>query len=105
MQYEEVPDALKFERRLPVVALDQYRTEVTVGHQVNEPRDARLDEVDARGPAGLQEPARQPDCHAIAIPELPAHAGRELKNPRFGERAPVKIAHQGVRDCVILALG
>src|SRR4029077_14411820 len=102
MQDQKVADALALERRLLVVTLDKHRTEAAVRHQVDEPRDTGLDHVDAGRLEWLHETARESHRHAVAIPELPAHAGGKPEFPRLGQRTPVEIAHQDVRYRVVL---
>src|SRR5437588_13035403 len=105
MQDEEVADALELESRLAVVALDQHRTEAAVGHEVEQSRDPGLDQIDAGRLERLHETARQPDGYAIAIPEFPAHSGREFQDAWLCQRPPVQVRHERLTRDVIRDVG
>src|SRR5207302_6229394 len=94
VQDQEVADALELERRLLVVTLDHNGTEIALRHQIDQPPDTGLDEVDARRLERLHETAGQAYRHAVAVPELPAPTGGEFEDPRLRERAAVEVAHQ-----------
>jgi hypothetical protein len=88
---QEIADSFHLERGFGVVAILQPLAHVAVGQHLDEPCDARLDQVDARRFERLEEAARETQRDAIARPHSFAAPRHESQDTRFGERSPIQV--------------
>src|SRR6187431_2399733 len=102
VQDDKVTRALVLDTRLRVDLVDVGLIEVGTREQRHQPRDRRLDQVDVGGLDRLEEPGRQTQGDAVAVPYALASARHEGDVPRFVQRLAVQISHQD-RNGVLLA--
>ena len=94
MQDDEIADVVVFrgggavEFAAPLLDVAEMR------EMQDQPLDRDLDQVDGRGLERLEEPAREPHAHHVAVPELLAPPGRELDQPRLRERRRIEVREQ-----------
>ena len=84
MKHEEIAESLVFAGAAAVVFIGERRIECLVGKQATQLFDSRFDELDARGFQWFEKSPREPQSHAIAVPELAAVPGRKSQEVRLG---------------------
>src|ERR1700692_1098071 len=94
-------DPLELESRLRVVLINEHLPEILAWKKVHQAVDPGLDHVDGRGLQRLEEAAGQPEGDHVLVPRLAPYSARETKQPRFGERPPVKRLKQRRRRLVV----
>jgi hypothetical protein len=99
---QEVPYPVHLEVRMRVELVDVGLLEARVREERGQPRDRRLDQVDAGRLQRLHEARRQPQRDHVAVPGPAALAGDEAQHPRLGQRLAVEVGQQG-RGGLVLA--
>src|SRR5581483_538737 len=102
VQDDEVADRLVAAAHQAVVFLRELRLEPAVGEELDQPADAGLDQVDARGLERLEETAGETERHAIVLPDLTPLSGGEFEQSRRPERCPIEVGEQCPGSLVLI---
>src|SRR5688572_23834227 len=91
---DEVADLFDLEAHFIVVLIDERLRHAAEGEEVDQPRDAGHDQMDAGGFEWFEEAARQSKRDHVLAPRLAAPPGAELDHSGLNDRAAFYVPQQ-----------